>query len=767
LEEAWYGASSDPRGARAVAERALAELAPALDDVELLDIAPSVRARAILVRSNANYRLMRTDAALSDAYLARTEYEKLGDRAGVALACKTIGTVLSDSGDFDGGIDSFEKALAALKGIDEPEIEAATRNNYGEIFRELGRHSEALAMYERALEIGKSAGFRGAMGIYLSNIGLVQLAKGQYDEAEEHFRQALQVFARHENPAGECEALESLGAIALKRGEVSLAEARYREALARAEASGVTLALRDSKLELGRFLASIGRTAEARAEGEGALAIAVESGAERVELFARELLASVAEAEGEWREAYAELKRVRELDARTAVADARRQVSAMQARNEMTRRQQEERIYQLENVELRHQHERLSAAYERMRLVSSQGRAILASLDMEQALSAVRLAIEETLSVSFIGIAEVDGPSRRVSFRLLVERGERVPDFETSLDNPESLVAWCARNEREIVMRDVEAEYSRYVPRLAVRGDRGASCAFIPLTQGEEVVGVLMVEADQKNAFSEGDVDFLRALSLYVAQAIRNCLEFELEKARREAEIHRLKHVELREKHEELERALSDVREMARRENEYRERLMDWNANLEYEVRRRTEELEQLATTDPLTGLPNRRRAMDALETAFLESRRYGHALSVAMIDVDHFKEVNDSFGHAEGDRVLKEIAAVVASALREVDVAGRYGGEEFVMVLPETPPEGAEIVAERLRSLVEGWDFGKPGRVTVSIGVAGVGEGELPRDSAADGFVQLLEEADRCLYSAKNAGRNRVARDRRGGEDR
>jgi diguanylate cyclase (GGDEF)-like protein len=164
--------------------------------------------------------------------------------------------------------------------------------------------------------------------------------------------------------------------------------------------------------------------------------------------------------------------------------------------------------------------------------------------------------------------------------------------------------------------------------------------------------------------------------------------------------------------------------------------------------------LEVLANMDELTGVPNRRRLLQRLEEEWARARRFGHPLAVILVDVDHFKSVNDAHGHAVGDRVLAEVARTARGCLREVDVLGRTGGEEFVAVLPETGSEGGRRVAERIRSTVGAADAPGAGvaivGVTVSLGVA-----SLDPETASP--ADLLRLADMALYRAKAAGRNRV----------
>jgi diguanylate cyclase (GGDEF)-like protein len=170
--------------------------------------------------------------------------------------------------------------------------------------------------------------------------------------------------------------------------------------------------------------------------------------------------------------------------------------------------------------------------------------------------------------------------------------------------------------------------------------------------------------------------------------------------------------------------------------------------------KRMEHQLFQLATTDDLTGMLNRRAFFSAAEQEIERSLRYGNPVSVLMLDLDHFKRVNDDYGHAMGDQALKAAAVAMAASLREVDILGRLGGEEFAILLPETPLLGAQEVAERLRQAVAAIPLrlgdGAMLWLTASLGVAE----RLGDESSVDA---VLARADAALYQAKHGGRNRV----------
>ena len=169
------------------------------------------------------------------------------------------------------------------------------------------------------------------------------------------------------------------------------------------------------------------------------------------------------------------------------------------------------------------------------------------------------------------------------------------------------------------------------------------------------------------------------------------------------------------------------------------------------EAEGRAREAARRADTDALTGVLNRMGFNEAMSRELSRARRYQQALSVAILDIDHFKRVNDAFGHPAGDQVLVRTANLLSSCVRESDTVARWGGEEFAVIAPATSEEGAASLAEKLRSIMAATHLGPKEAITASFGVA-----ELRPDDTLDTLVQ---RADAALYRAKQTGRNRVCR--------
>ncbi len=177
--------------------------------------------------------------------------------------------------------------------------------------------------------------------------------------------------------------------------------------------------------------------------------------------------------------------------------------------------------------------------------------------------------------------------------------------------------------------------------------------------------------------------------------------------------------------------------------------ILYFNRILYPKIRTLETELRYRASTDSLTKTHNRSKFDEILTAEVKRAKRYNHTLSLIEFDIDHFKAINDNHGHLHGDYALKTVVELARKSVRNVDHLARWGGEEFMIILPETELERAEAIAERIKEEVENFDFNKIGKVTVSFGVA--------EFRITDSEEMLIKRADDALYAAKRNGRNRV----------
>jgi diguanylate cyclase (GGDEF)-like protein len=259
-----------------------------------------------------------------------------------------------------------------------------------------------------------------------------------------------------------------------------------------------------------------------------------------------------------------------------------------------------------------------------------------------------------------------------------------------------------------------DSEIDGRVDREACRRIGVRSMIVVPLKVGQEVPGVLKVMPTEADGFRDGDIQTLELMAGFLSTALDRAAKF--------AENKRLL-----------------------------EQLSDYSIVLECKMLEAAEanvRLGVVAATDGMTGVKNHGAFQDRLKEEIYRARRYGSSLSLVLLDVDKFKSYNDEFGHPAGDAALSEVAGLLTRTVRECDLVARYGGEEFVLVLPETPGLSALRTAERCRVAIEENPWPKR-PVTASFGIASISDGI--EDPAA-----LIAAADRALYAAKAAGRNR-----------
>jgi diguanylate cyclase (GGDEF)-like protein len=325
-------------------------------------------------------------------------------------------------------------------------------------------------------------------------------------------------------------------------------------------------------------------------------------------------------------------------------------------------------------------------------------------------------------------LALVDEDAQILDVRVHERRGERLPASPRRLDA--GLFGWVVGRGEPVLVEDwtLAPEHLRHDAELTDNGT--GSLIAVPLIEDGAVIGLLSVRHRRPGAYSDADLHVMQQLAEQVAAAIADALAFEdLENYRQRLEDR------VAERTEELEQANRD-----------KERLIT-------ALRERSRTLERESQEDPLTGIANRRHFTQRLGAEIEVALTVGQPLTLAVADLDHFKSINDRLGHAVGDEVIRQSAALMRRLCRSTDLVARIGGEEFALILPGMTHKVAIGFCEKLRRAVEShdWEALHPElSVTLSIGLA-----------QWDGFAEvseLLEAADVRLYRAKHAGRNRVA---------
>lgn len=385
-------------------------------------------------------------------------------------------------------------------------------------------------------------------------------------------------------------------------------------------------------------------------------------------------------------------------------------------------------------------HWELAERVEALTGINQVGRAISSSLILDDLAELVFQQCRKLLKFSAFFLVLYDHDTDELDFRLHHNDLGRQPRKRKR--RGEGAIGWIIQNNRPFLIRDWDRSQHEAKRQAVIVGRTPRSLIGVPVSYDGRVLGAISVQSFQSNAFDESDLNLLVTLADQVAVAIANARLFtELDAYRSELE----ERVELRTREIEAQKeelvALSDS---LRKTNEQKELLL-------HELRIKTTELDRQTKEDSLTGLYNRRFMDQRLEEEFKRAHRFGHPMSIAVLDVDSFKQINDGFSHMLADEVLREFAGILQRQCRSIDIISRYGGDEFLICLPETDVESAQVVCEKIRQAVSEFDWRRldPNLVvTTSIGVAAFDGSDI---NAA------LLAADAKLYEAKRAGRNRV----------
>ncbi len=366
---------------------------------------------------------------------------------------------------------------------------------------------------------------------------------------------------------------------------------------------------------------------------------------------------------------------------------------------------------------------------EMLHVIAEVGRLATAGGDLQTTLETLARKITQVTGYDGAGIGLYDAEKQELTFRAYVLTpslapigAKRVRMITRVSDSP--ALQEMLRNKQPIIFDDPKNDLRirGAVQQLACEGDVKFSASY-PLLFGEEFIGRLDLWSIPSRTLSPEDINLLSALANGTAAVVQNARLLDT----------------LEQRVAERTRELEATNALLRQEMIERERLFI--------------EVQQLAITDSLTGVYNRRYFLELADQELDRSRRYGHPVSVILFDLDHFKRLNDVYGHAVGDQALHQAIELCRCHLRHTDIVGRYGGEEFAVLLPETTLRDALQIAERIRiHIAQGALTARDGviHITVSLGVAGLHS----QDST---FQSLLERADQAMYASKEHGRNRV----------
>lgn len=616
-------------------------------------------------------------------------------------------------GDLDAALEWSDQALALARPTGWPASVGLCLLQTGDVLRLLRRYDEARAHLQEALsEMDALAGSRNYEQV-LGNLGQLELDVGDYAAGLEWFVQFEKRVHSRQEPDLTAKAWRGQASALYHLGRMEEAQSKANAALALATEHGNA----DGQIQILGVLAQIhtdgnlpppaGMSAPSAALHYLYLAQDIAS---RISGYAvsPDLLKQVAVAYasiGDYRAAFENGLKAAEARNRGRNQEAQRRALAIQIRQEVERAKAETERHREMATALRE----TAATLETLGTI---GREITASLNSQAVFEALHRHVNDLLDATVFSIYLIDEEHKFLLPAFAMEQGAPMPARPVALANPTSRSARSARRREEVIQNLNAGQVS---PNLIPGTLPTFSMLYFPLVVGERLLGVMSIQSPRIRAYGEREQSIFRALCAYGAIALDNAAAYSAaENAQRRAD-----------------QALAELRET-------QARLVEQNL-----------QLERLAVTDQLTGLFNRLRLDHTLEEEHSRNMRYGTSFCVLLLDIDQFKAVNDTYGHQTGDEVLVGIARTLQDVIREVDVAGRWGGEEFLIICRETALDGALVLAEKLRTAIHARVYDKVGKMSASFGVAMFRPGEV--------LTETIARADAALYRAKQAGRNRV----------
>ncbi len=596
----------------------------------------------------------------------------------LAKGFHALGNTFARTGDLESALEAYLQGIEQTR-LGNGDYERTLLNNISVVYSKTNRLSQALNILLEAKELEEEN--TSFYGFLLANIAEVYFKMGELSLAEQSMLAAEKVFAKSPlNIQHHIQLYKIKGKIASYQNQDEGALIAFGQATELCERLGDKFRLCSIGFEIGRHYMSNGQY-DLAVESLKRAQLIGEAISSDVEL--RDIAMSLGQCYenlAQYQEALCETKRYHHLYQKINTKTLESLFLSKTVMFEVEQARKEAEIQRLKNEEVH--------------LIGKIGQIITATLDINMVLSLIYKHIHSIVEVDAFGVCTVNHKDQMIEFKMMIENGKKVPLHRVPMDDPLSIAARCIRERQMIHLQDLDL-----LDRVqGAKGARMLSVIFFPLVVSDEIIGLLTLQSQRPNAYSEKALRLVESLGAYIGIALKNSMQ-------------------------------------------------------SAELTKKSADLERLSQTDVLTNLYNRRYMMTRLDQQWAQSQLTKQAFHIAILDVDHFKHVNDQHGHHVGDSVLIEIANLMHRRLRKYDVVGRWGGEEFILLIPESDEALAFTVCEHLRQSFEKkrvMHHQKRIPVTVTIGLTKVTE----NDERVDDVIQ---RADRALYEGKNNGRNRL----------
>lgn len=642
---------------------------------------------------------------------------KKGDIRGIAWCTGLLGWYFNYSGIYENAAEKFLKANTLFQNISDEDGKLYAANGLMNAYFQLGLYELSTKWGKAALKIAKETRNDKFFVIILNNICVNYLKIGKYEKAKKIIG-SLQDVPYGDRDDVKISMYQVIAEIECEIGSISKAMEFIGESIEIANKNNWDVMLCESLRIRGKINFKAGNYKDAELDYLRAMDMAIKGDCYEFQANILENLAQYDFLKEDYNEGINKLLRALKISEKNkcilSIRNIYNQLYLVNKQNnnykdalkyyekyndinnELNCKGSECTFLDLENERSKHEAAMFKSLYDDIKVISTIGQKITSDLNFDKILENTYKEISMIMKADIVGISTFKESDKVLDYALFIDRGKRLYSQNVHVDDETSFGAYCVRNKCTILVNDIYNDYKKYIPRLKVNISPvdTQSTMYCPLTLADKVRGFLNVQSYKKNAYTDNDLNKLKILASYVAIALENSYLYNKTK--------------------------------------------------------------YFSSHDFLTGLLSRMEIFEEGEKAFEHCTKNEEKLAVIMIDIDDFKVVNDKYGHCIGDLVLKNIGYIINEGVGNCGFAGRYGGEEFLIVLPEIDENKIYSICEHIRESIERADIyyrnKRKLKVTASIGIF-IYEGK------ESSFEKCISFADEALYIAKAEGKNKLVR--------
>jgi diguanylate cyclase (GGDEF)-like protein len=641
-----------------------------------------------------------------------------------------IGNVFYDIGEYEKSMDYYNTAEELAKIIINSKnyfknssyelCAARTLNNIGEVCKVLNSYEDALIYYNKSVSYDEKLNFQGTFGVSLSNIGDIMYRLGKYDEALEYINKSLKYQSFHNYKMSLSESYRILALIYEKKGNIDECQEYYSKAINMANKTGYIYNKIEALIDYSNFLINTGNYEAAEGKLEEAYNISIYNKIFTKTLDICKIFIRIYEHTKNDNQAYKFYKLYFEYERKLEYLEAEKRANNLKIKMKLEQMEKENKNILAKSEVFRRKSEELIETVRNISIISELGQKITSTADLNEVFEMLYNSIQTFMPTSGFAVGLYNDGDRILKYHYCMENNKNTVLLDTNIDSKTSIASRCLRERKFIVINDMSNEYLKYVENvnyIVCNKNKSVinSAIYWPLIIDNNLIGIITVQAYEKNAFTNLHIEMIKALTAYAAIAINNAIKS------------------------------MNLQEEVEQRRKVQIKLEEINNKLLY-----------LSENDGLTSIANRRKFDDVINVEWNKAEKSRTKISIIIFDIDCFKQYNDNYGHIEGDYCLVNICKLLTSSPMNNYFADRYGGDEFIIIFPNTNLEDAISFGENFRKKVENLKI--PHKfsnvndiVTISMG----GSAVIP--SSKISINEFIRQADNALYSAKKNGRNQI----------